>query len=142
MRKLFTLLLLGTVTFATNHANGQTSHKEPFLRRINFPFDFQKHTEEISSPQVYTSSEVSCQAKFPGGEKRMKKYLQKSLPNKLGIEVQFVVNEDGGISNISVLHATDPGTLNTAFQTIYHFPSWRPAEVHGKKVKQVCVIQI
>jgi hypothetical protein len=84
-------------------------------------------------------------ARFPGGEQSWQQFLQKNLnedivskkggpPGKYAVQLSFIVNKEGEISEVKAL--TDPGygTKEEALRVMSKSPRWIPAEQNGKKV--------
>jgi len=81
---------------------------------------------------------------FPGGEKEMFMFIALNLkyPEQAkadGIEgrviSQFVVNEDGSISDIKILRGLGGGCGEEAARVIESFPKWKPGKQRGKAVR-------
>lgn len=81
---------------------------------------------------------------FPGGEGEMMRYISNNIEypqmeKENGIEgqvvVNFVVNEDGSISNIKILKGITKGLNEEAKRVIKTMPKWEPGEQRGKPVK-------
>ena len=51
------------------------------------------------------------------------------------VTVQFVVNRDGSIVDVSLLHRTDPDLDREAIRVISSMPKWKPGMHHGKPVR-------
>ncbi|SFW60303.1 energy transducer TonB [Chitinophaga sancti] len=89
---------------------------------------------------------------YPGGENGLTKYLKKNLnyPQEAlesGIEgivtVQFTINGDGTISNVSTISPKLGGRLEMeAIRLIRSMPNWKPAMENGKPVPAQCNIPI
>lgn len=95
-------------------------------------------------------------ARFPGKEGAWLKYLESNLDSKLGIKyiklpkgqseasatvlVEFIVAEDGTISNIQVLNknAVHPRLAEEAVRVIKESPRWVPANFYGEKITSSC----
>ncbi|RMG19339.1 MAG: TonB family protein [Bacteroidetes bacterium] len=80
---------------------------------------------------------------FPGGEAAMYKFLSRKLRYPRAarenltegkVYLQFVVNEDGSISNINVLRGIGYGCDEEAVRVIRQMPKWIPGEQGGQKV--------
>lgn len=87
------------------------------------------------------------EAKFPGGEKQLNKYLKENAVDKIpgGIfrqhhltAVKFTINEEGQISDAHVFESSrDEEADKILLETICNMPNWKPAEyANGVKVKQ------
>lgn len=88
---------------------------------------------------------VQIQAKFPGGEAEWAKYISKQIhryideleeEGKAGTcTVQFIVDQDGNISDVEVLTMKGTKLAEICANAIRKGPNWIPAENNGKKVK-------
>jgi protein TonB len=93
--------------------------------------------------KVYAHAEVN--PIFPGGQAVLDEYIKDNIKYPAsamenGIEgkvvIQFIVNENGGISGTTVL--TKPlgyGIEEEAIRVVNNMPVWIPGKVNGKKVK-------
>ena len=93
--------------------------------------------------KVYTS--VQIQAEFPGGITSWGKYLQRKLnnslpaengapPGKYTVTVDFIVSDDGTISDVVAENNPGYGTAEEAIRVIKSGPSWKPAIQNGHNV--------
>ncbi len=124
MKKIIILLLL-IVTANTGFTKGNT---------INTPQD---------SSMVYDFPEQM--AHFPGDADAMDLFIRKNLhyPEKLkaaGIQgkvyIQFIVEKDGSLSNITVRRGSKNADLDQeAVNVIKKMPNWIPGSMRGKKVR-------
>ena len=78
---------------------------------------------------------------FPGGEEKLVKYLRDSLryptgADKDGIQTrviaEFLVNEDGSISEIKIMQSAGKLMDNEAIRIIKAMPKWKPGKRDGK----------
>lgn len=80
---------------------------------------------------------------FPGGEEAWVKYLERNLNHNLPLErggpsgkytvqLSFLVEEDGVISNIEAKNDPGYGTAAEAIRVLKNSPNWIPAERDGK----------
>lgn len=88
---------------------------------------------------------------FVGGEEAMYKYLSENLTYpkdalRFGLEaklyVQFVIDVDGGISDVEVLRPQGYGFDSAAFKVISEMPKWKPGKKGGQNVRVLYVIPI
>lgn len=95
--------------------------------------------EETSS--VFIS--VQQMPSFPGGDAARRKYLAKNLryPARAaenGIQgsviVSFLVNSDGKIEDVKILHGIGGGCDEEALRVVKFMPRWNPGYLNGKKV--------
>ena len=87
---------------------------------------------------------VEEDAKFPGGNNELMKYLQKnikypSICQEQGIQgrviVQFVVEKDGSITDVQVIKAINPYLDKEAVRVVSTMPKWSPGKQRGKPVR-------
>jgi len=89
----------------------------------------------VAVPEVFPS--------FPGGEEELGNYLKKTKypiyeqENDIEgvVEIGFVVNEDGSISNIQILNCDREGFNKEALKLVKAMPRWNPGKQDGKPVK-------
>ena len=51
------------------------------------------------------------------------------------VVIRFVVNEDGSVSNLTVMKGIGSGCEEEAIRVIKGMPKWRPGKQNGKAVK-------
>lgn len=104
--------------------------------------------EQAKPDEVYDRvfTKVQEPASFPGGKEAWQKYLERNLemdvPVKNGapagqysVSVRFLVDEQGGISNVAAENDPGYGTAAEAVNLIKKGPGWMPAKRNGKNVK-------
>lgn len=105
--------------------------------------------QEVRTDAVFTIVEEP--AKFSGGTDELYKYIGENLKypkqaQRLGVEgtvvVQFVVEEDGSISNAEVLNGIGAGCDAEAKRVIEESPNWKAGTQEGKKVRQKMIQKI
>ncbi len=88
---------------------------------------------------------------FPGGEAAMMQYLQAKIhfteqAKILGLEgkvvLNFVVDEDGKISDCTVKRALGGGLDEIAIHVVEKMPQWKPGKQHGKNVAVLFTLPI
>lgn len=98
-------------------------------------------SESNSSNTVFTVVEKMPQ--YEGGDEALIKYINSSIkyPDeafKNGIQgrvyCEFVIKEDGSISNCVVKRGVDPSLDNEALRIIKNMPGWEPGIQKGRKV--------
>lgn len=86
---------------------------------------------------------VEKMPEFPGGDKALTKFLLNSVrypveAQKSGVQgrviCQYVVDENGAITDVSVVRGVDPSLDQEAVRVIKAMPNWIPGEQKGKKV--------
>jgi TonB family protein len=95
-----------------------------------------------TSEEIFTV--VEDNPSFPDGVEAMYAYIGKNLKypkeaKENGIQgrvvVQFIVNEDGSISNVKVLKDIGGGCGEEAARVVKAMPNWKPGTQRGKAVK-------
>jgi hypothetical protein len=89
---------------------------------------------------------VDIEARFPGGEREWRKYLEKNLNPNVPYEggapagtytvfVQFIVDKEGNISEVKALTNHGYGMEEEVVKIISKGPQWVPASQNGRAVK-------
>ena len=111
----------------------------------------QQTTVEIESASDSIFVRVEEKPEFNGGLDAMYKYLGKNIEypaqaKRLGIEgrvfVQFIINEDGSMSDIQAVKGIGAGCDAEAVRVIRNMPNWQPGRNNGQNVKVRMVIPI
>jgi len=86
---------------------------------------------------------------FPGGFAEMTKFIQENLkyPRDSGaihgkVYIEFVVNENGSLSDFHVIKGLADSFDNCALQTVKKMPDWVPAKRDNKPIRTKIVIPI
>lgn len=92
-------------------------------------------------PEVYPE--------FPGGEVALYKFISDNLlypdSNKKvqgTVRVQFIIEEDGSISNVIVKRPFGYGLDEEAIRLVKSMPKWKPGSMNGKTVRMKYQIPI
>jgi protein TonB len=105
--------------------------------------DTVKRINRSATGQDKTNAKIERESAFPGGERAWRNFLQENLEypakakrkNIQGIVVvQFIVNTDGSISDISAISGPEE-LQQAAIKVIKKSPNWIPAFQYGKNVK-------
>jgi periplasmic protein TonB len=92
--------------------------------------------------EIFIKAELPAQ--FPGGPDAWKRYLERHLRYPESalengtqgiVQVQFVVDKDGAISEVLALNDPGDGLAQEAARIILKGPKWTPAEQNNRKVK-------
>ena len=108
----------------------------------------QRETASVAVKDTLTPDEpvfevVEQMPEFPGGYKEMMKYIEQNMrypeeAKKAGTQgrvvVQFLVNKNGAISDVSVLHSVDRLLDAEAVRLVRSMPKWKPGMQKGKAV--------
>jgi len=88
--------------------------------------------------------EVDVMPEYPGGKEGVKtfimenvKYPEKAKKNKISgkVFVQFIVDENGEVTNAKVIRAVSPELDEEALRVINSMEKWTPGKEKGKPVK-------
>lgn len=86
---------------------------------------------------------VEIMPEYPGGTSEMMKYLQQSIvypvearANKIQgrVVLQFVIGDDGSISQIVVIKSVHPSLDGEAVRVVSGMPAWKPGMQNNKPV--------
>ncbi|MEO9482385.1 MAG: M56 family metallopeptidase [Ekhidna sp.] len=112
-------------------------------------FDKAMVIQEQRSDALFTI--VETPAKFPGGITALSEYLGKNMQypeqaQRLGVEgtvvVQFVVEQDGSITNAEVLRGIGAGCDAEAMRVMKESPKWIPGTQRDNTVRQKMIQKI
>lgn len=106
----------------------------------------QLQEEHLKKDTSKAFSIVEKEASFQGGDKGWSKYLTKQLsfpdlvlainkPQRMTVEVQFIVCSDGEICSVEAINSSTPLLDIMAVNAIRKGPKWTPAFQSGKTVK-------
>lgn len=109
-------------------------------------------------PQLYNSgtaktskADALIKPSFPGGPNALFDYLETKLKypynvtpadGEAVVRMKFLVNEDGSLSNFSVMNKADDDLQVAAVQIVQMMPHWEPARQHGKAIPQAVILPI
>ena len=88
---------------------------------------------------------------FPGGPAKLLEYIQKNLEypksaRKNDIQgrvfVEFVIEEDGSVSNVRVLRGIGYGCDEEAVRLVYSLPKFKPGKQRGKPIRVAYTLPI
>jgi protein TonB len=105
--------------------------------------------EESDDDKIFYA--VEQQAEFPGGLQAMMKFLNRNIKypasaKRMGIEgrvfVKFIVDKDGGISQMEVLKGINADLDKEAMRVIKMMPPWKPGKQNGRAVKSQFVLPV
>ena len=98
--------------------------------------------EEVQEQEIFKI--VEEMPAFPGGEVKLMEYVAKNvkypqIARETGIQgrvfVNFVVEPDGSVSNVSVLRGIGGGCDEEAMRVVKNMPKWKPGKQRGKAVR-------
>ena len=119
---------------------------------INAEVEQNEVLEEYVAPEVVEEEVVEQEIfkiveempAFPGGEAKLMEYVSKNIKypqiaRETGIQgrvyVNFVVEPDGSVSNVSVLRGIGGGCDEEAIRVVKSMPKWKPGKQRGKAVR-------
>ena len=129
------ILILGLIVISCN--SQKIRHTDSSL------LDETNGNIHIEDDGIEITTYVEKMPEFPGGLKALMKYLSINVryPNealKDAIEgkviTNFIVNKDGGISDIQIVRSLHPLLDAEALRVINAMPKWSPAIQRGKPV--------
>lgn len=94
---------------------------------------------------------TSTPASYPGGEEALKNYLSANMKYPAAaasnciegiVGVSFQVNQDGSLSDFSIVRLIDPDLEGEALRLAKGMPAWQPATLDGKPVESKNQIQV
>ena len=106
-------------------------------------------TQSAKSTMSY--EEVEVKPEYPGGMGELSKLLSSNLKYPLksqenGVQgevlVQFVVDKEGNIEEVTVFKGVDPHLDAEALRVIKMMPKWKPGKHEGKEVNVKCTIPV
>jgi periplasmic protein TonB len=110
---------------------------------------FEDTKEEEVEPIPFAS--VEEKPTFPGGDKALLKYLAENtkypeIAKENGIQgrvfVQFVIDKNGNVSQVSIARGVDPYLDKEAKRVVSTLPSWKPGKQRGIAVPVTYIVPI
>ena len=101
------------------------------------------NTEQVE-PKEMIFVVVEDQPEFPGGNQAMMDFISNNIKypaeaKEKGIQgrviLNYVVEEDGSISEVQVVRGVDPMLDSEAIRVIESMPNWKPGKQRGKEVR-------
>ena len=98
--------------------------------------------EEIVEAEIFKV--VEEMPEFPGGAAKMMEYIQKNMKYPMmaresdiqgRVFVNFVVEPDGSISNVTVMRGIGGGCDEEALRVVESMPKWKPGKQRGSAVR-------
>ena len=119
---------------------------------INAEVEQNEVIEEYVAPEVVDEEVVEQEIfkiveempSFPGGEAKLMEFVGKNIKypqiaRETGIQgrvfVNFVVEPDGSVSNVTVLRGIGGGCDEEAMRVVKNMPKWKPGKQRGKAVR-------
>jgi tetratricopeptide (TPR) repeat protein len=123
-------------------------HKSKFQEKCNI-IQVTSDTTDLRGKEIYAITDQL--SSFPGGKEAMVNFITSPWTKKLAdtkivnggkVFLQFVVNEDGWISNIKIIKDDKncPECGQEAIRIVSWMPRWEPAKKEGRAVASLFVI--
>jgi len=105
--------------------------------------------EDIQEAEIFTI--VEEMPEFPGGMNKLAEYLAKNIKypqmaRESGIQgrvfVNFVVEPDGSVSNVTVMRSLGGGCDEEAMRVVKSMPKWKPGKQRGKAVRVSYILPV
>ena len=125
---------------------GKNGAYEMYTAKSN-PGDYKKDTTRPGFAVVYPIFDnPEIPPSFPGGTSAWQKYLSNNLNSSIAIDsgaapgtykiwIQFIVDENGNISDLRPITSYGHGMENEVMRIISKVPKWVPAVQNGRKVR-------
>lgn len=123
----------------------KTEYQKQPENYVEAPYSNAKKTNSsdvIDPEKIYSAVEV--QADFPGGDRARLQWLRDNIqwPRDANgkqlrgeVELNFVIERDGSISNVKVSYSENSELNNAAISLINSMPKWSPAMVKNEPVR-------
>ena len=105
--------------------------------------------EEIVEAEIFKV--VEEMPEFPGGAAKLMEYIQKNIKYPMmaresdiqgRVFVNFVVEPDGSISNVTVMRGIGGGCDEEAVRVVNSMPNWKPGKQRGSAVRCAYTVPI
>ncbi|MEA3449057.1 MAG: energy transducer TonB [Bacteroidota bacterium] len=113
--------------------------------------DMSSFEDEEEEVEPIAFAVVEDKPKFPGGDKALMTFLSKNtnypeIAKENGIQgkvyVQFVINKNGNVTNVSIVRGVDPYLDKEAKRVVGQLPDWKPGQQRGKPVPVTYIVPI
>jgi Gram-negative bacterial TonB protein C-terminal len=100
-----------------------------------------------SISKIYLSSEVTVKPQFNGGTSKLNSFLKKNFKKPKGglkgeVQVSFIVEVDGSLSEIGILSDIGKGTGEEAIRVMTLSPKWIAGKLNGIPVRTQYLLPI
>lgn len=117
---------------------------------FSFSLHFMRAQEIISvvTDKIYYLNEVDVKPEFPKGIDAFYIFIAKNFkpPRKAGLNgkvvVSYIIETDGTLSNINVVHHIGYGTAEEALRVFGKSPKWIPGKFQGGFVRVINFLPI
>ena len=114
----------------------------PEVTVVGYAGDADKPAPKAATGKIYEV--VEQMPRFPGGDAALMQFLSKNIKYPKEAEnakqegrviANFVVEEDGSVSNVKVVHGVAPLLDAEALRVLGLMPRWEPGQQNGKPVR-------
>jgi len=134
-------------TYNIEEIQEDDSDDEANESRIKLNILTESNIVKPEEPEI-SNLRLNSEAEFPGGEGEMVKYIEDYLISYKGripkgiIEIEFIVNKDGSLSDIKVIQGVSRKINAEAIELVKSMPKWTPAMRNGKPISAYNTIPI
>lgn len=117
--------------------------QDEVLEEYDFtPPEIEIEEEEIVEAEIFKV--VEEMPEFPGGAAKMMEFIQKNIKYPMmaresdiqgRVFVNFVVEPDGSITNVTVMRGIGGGCDEEALRVVQSMPNWKPGKQRGSAVR-------
>ena len=114
---------------------------EDYLIFNNDTLYFSNSPKYTSKDKIYVYADVEIPPQFnnKSAEAGFREYVEKNLKDFDGVQarifVEFIIEEDGSISNVKLLRGADQLLDEEALRVVNSSPKWTPGKVRGETVR-------
>ncbi len=132
------IMLYGSMPIRPVFNNKQSSETS----QTTIPSSATSSSSTASNQKTY--DEVEEMPQFPGGDSALMSYLANNVKYPVvaqengvqgRVNVGFVVETDGSITNVKVKRSVDPSLDREALRVIKAMPKWKPGKLNGSPVR-------
>lgn len=122
--------------------NAEVSQEEIIEEYVYEAPEIEIEEEEIVEAEIFTV--VEQMPEFPGGAAEMTRFIQKNIKYPMmaresdiqgRVYVNFVVEPDGSVSNVTVMRGIGGGCDEEAVRIVNMMPKWNPGKQRGIAVR-------
>ncbi len=144
LKLLLVLPFLAAAIFIQSCNFGTDKTEEITVKDVEVAKESIPEPEEPKAPEAEIFTVVEEMPEFPGGPSEMMKFLANNLTypeqaRRQKIEgrvfVNFVVEKDGAVSNVTILRGIGAGCDEEAIRVVELMPKWTPGYQRGQAVR-------
>jgi periplasmic protein TonB len=107
-----------------------------------------QYWQQLMSSKRYPDCNYFRWPRYPGGDKAFSKFLSRNLKWKNDLDargivlISFIVEKNGSLTHITVLHGLTPALNAEALRVIRLSPRWIPAKGNGRPIRNYFIVPI